>query len=86
MSIPLSAFPELTAAEADAATGDSRKVVWSIINHFCDVYTNLATADKPSKMVLNKYYGNVDPATGNFVAGYNFTFFLSATGLDVADE
>lgn len=86
LSIPISAIPELTAAEADAATGDSRKMIWAIIDRLCTVYNNMATADRPSKMRLQRTYGQVDPATGNFTANYALTFNLTASGLEMADE
>jgi hypothetical protein len=86
MSVPISAFPELSAAEADAATGDSRKLIWALIDKLCTTYTNLPTADRPSKMRLSKSYGQVDPATGAFTASYSMTFNLTASGLELADE
>ena len=86
LSIPISAIPDLTAAEADAATGDSRKMVWALIDHLCNVYNNTTAANRPSKMRLQRSYGQVDPATGNFTANYALTFNLTASGLEMADE
>jgi hypothetical protein len=86
MSIPLSAFPDTNAAETDAATGDSRKMIWAIIDRLCSVYTGLAAANRSSKMRLQRSYGQVDPATGNFTATYTMTFNLTATGLEVDEE
>jgi len=86
MSVPISAFPELTAAEADSATGDSRKMIWALIDKLCTTYLSLPAANRPSKMRLSKSYGQVDPATGNFTASYSMSFNLSAAGLEVADE
>jgi hypothetical protein len=86
MSVPISAFPELSAAEADAATGDSRKMIWALIDKLCTTFTNLPAANRPSKMRLTKSYGQVDPASGNFTASYSMTFNLTASGLELADE
>jgi hypothetical protein len=86
LSIPISGIPELSAAEADAASGDSRKLIWALIDHLCTVYTSLASASRPSKMRLQRSYGQVDPATGNFTANYSMSFNLTASGLEMADE
>lgn len=45
---------ELTAAEADAATGDWREIVWSILNHTYKYYDGLADENKPTKFTIEK--------------------------------
>jgi len=45
---------ELTAAEADASTGDWRDCIKSLIEHTYSYFNGLATADKPAKLTLSK--------------------------------
>jgi hypothetical protein len=48
VSFPLASVPNLSAAIADAATGDSRKVVQAMLERLYAWYTALATADRPA--------------------------------------
>ena len=45
---------ELTAAEADAATGDWRDIFKSIVEHTYAYFNGLAAADKPAKLTVAK--------------------------------
>ena len=44
----------LTAAHANPTTGDSREVIFSLLDHFYNYYKNLPTADKPAQMTISK--------------------------------
>lgn len=44
----------LTAAEADAVTGDWREIFWSIINHTFEYVAGLDTADSPTKLTIER--------------------------------
>lgn len=80
---PVASVPELTALEADAVSGDWRKVLYATCQQFYNHYYELATADKPSQVTLTK--------TSSFVGGdtfrsvYTFTFNTVAAQ-EVGDE
>ena len=86
VTFPLASVPELTAAEADAATGDSRKIVYALLERFAAWYSALPTADKPGRLVINR--GNAfESSPGLFTRTFSFQFILDSTDpLDVADE
>jgi hypothetical protein len=63
ISVPLATFPELTAAEADAATGDIRKIMFAIVEKFYSVYIATLSADRPTKFTITK------TATADMVRG-----------------
>ncbi len=54
ITVPLATFDELTAAEADAVTGDIRKIVFALIEHLYQTYIAKATADRPAKLTMTK--------------------------------
>ncbi len=85
ISVPIATFPELTAAEADAATGDIRKIVYAVCEKIWGWWNALATADRPTKMVLTKS-SSVDATTGIVTNVYTFTFKNSITAQDVSAE
>jgi len=85
ISVPLTDFPELTAAEADAATGDIRKIMFAIAHKFYDAWNDTVLADRPNRMTLNKSIStNVD--TGIATNTFTCRFENEITGQDVADE
>lgn len=86
ITFPIASVPELTAAEADAVTGDSRKIIYALLERICAWNTALAAADRSTRMTINK--GNaIETTGGNFSRSYNFQFILdSGAALDVADE
>lgn len=45
---------ELTAAEADAVTGDWRDCFYSLLDHSYQYFDSLATADKPLQMTISR--------------------------------
>jgi hypothetical protein len=78
-------LPEITTAEANATTGDIRKIYYGIIDQLAKAYSDKATADQPNRLVVNKS-ASVNSATGLITTSYTFQFVLAATGLDVANE
>jgi len=54
ITVPLGTFPELTAAEADASTGDIRDIIFAFLEKFWTVYNDLPAADRPGKLVIIK--------------------------------
>ena len=84
--IPIASIPELTAAEADAVSGDSRKVCYAFLKRMAAWYTSLAVADRPANLIINE--GNaVENSSSEFTKSFNIQFTLSApSALDVATE
>jgi len=44
----------LTAAEADATTGDWRDCLYSLLDHSYQYYDSLAVADQPAQVTINR--------------------------------
>ena len=78
-------LPEITTAEANATTGDIRKIYYGIVEQLYQSYLSKATADRPNRMSLSKS-SNVDATTGLITTNYTIQFVLAATGLDVTTE
>ena len=78
-------LPEITTAEANATTGDIRKIYYGIVEKLFQSYLAKATADRPNRMSLSKS-SNVDATTGLITTSYTIQFVLAATGLDVTTE
>jgi hypothetical protein len=85
ISVPIASFPEMTAAEADGATGDIRKILYAICERCWSVWNALATADKPTKMTIGKS-SNTNVLTGKITHQYTFTFINSVSAQDVDAE
>lgn len=84
ITVPIASFPELTAVEADGATGDIRKLAYAIAEKLYAEYAERAEADRPQRMQITKGQGL--NAAGQIVATYGFTFVLSPASVDVAAE
>jgi hypothetical protein len=84
ITLPIASVPELTAAEADATTGDIRKVLFAIIERAAVAYAALAAADKPGKMAIDR--SNFLRSDGNIDRTFTVTFTLAPASIDVADE
>jgi hypothetical protein len=84
ITVPIASFPELTAGEADGATGDIRKTVYAICEKLNAAYQAEAQADRPAQMVITR--GQNLNAAGQIVKTFSFTFVLAPTALDVAPE
>ena len=78
-------LPEITTAEANATTGDIRKIYYGIVEQLYQSYLAKATADRPNRMAISKS-SNVDATTGFITTNYTIQFVLAATGLDVTTE
>lgn len=84
MTLSLSDFSEITAAEANALTGDSRKIVYGLIEGLFNRVNALPLADAPTKMSVTRSRGlNAD---GTINASYVVNFTLEADNIDVAAE
>ena len=63
ISVPIATFPELTAVEADAATGDIRKIAWALMEKLYATYNATAIADRPTKWTMSKS-SSINTTTG----------------------
>lgn len=79
------ALPEITTAEANASTGDIRKIYYGLAEKMYQSYIAKATADLPNRMSFSKS-SSVNSTTGLITTSYTFQFILAATGLDVTTE
>jgi hypothetical protein len=84
LTFTIANFPQLTSAEADAATGDVRKVLFALLDQIAVNFAALPAADKPVKMTIQKATSNFDGS--NARVSYNFSFDLAVSGLEVASE
>lgn len=85
ISIPLASFPEMTAAEADAATGDVRKVLYAICEKLWTEWSGRDTADLPAKMTISRS-STVNEATDAITRRYTLTFVTAVTTSEVVAE
>jgi len=85
ISLPIASLPQLTAAEADATTGDIRKIVFALVDALQQAYAGLAAADKPSKLTITRAT-SVNDTDGTIRRTYSFEFELEAVAEEVADE
>ena len=85
--IPLSAIPssELTAAEADPASGDYRKVLWGLLEANFQHFDNLDSESTPEEITISRTgLSFVDESTVR--RSYTVTFNFTVDGYEVADE
>jgi hypothetical protein len=85
VTFPIASMAELTAAEADATTGDIRKVAFAIAEVLFQKYNSLAAADRPTKMTISKS-SSVNTSTGVMTNTYTLTFSCAILTQDVAAE
>jgi hypothetical protein len=85
ISVPIASFPELTAAEADGATGDIRKIVWAITEKLYQEFNSRAAADRPKKWTMSKS-ASVNSTTGVITNTITMTFLNSILTQDVVAE
>ena len=82
VTFPIASVPQLTAAEADATTGDIRKVIFAMVDKFWDIYNS--AANKPVKMAAYKST-SVNDTAGTITRQYTFTFNVDGS-YEVSDE
>lgn len=87
IALPLASLPELTAAEADAASGDIRKILYALLEKLHAVYAALPVADRPSRMTIARS-SSVNDTTGDITRQYTITLVTEpvAGGIEVKDE
>lgn len=82
--IPLSALAGLTAAEANATTGNGSEVLRNILEAATTNVNALATEAKPTQMTLAK--GTPTKVGSNDRQPYTINFVLTPTGYEMATE
>ena len=85
ISIPLSALPGLDASEADASTGDIRKIARALSAALYAAYIGEDAADRPSRMVLSRST-YVDDSANTMRRTYTARFDVQAGEEEVAAE
>ena len=61
VTFPIASLAQLTAAESDGATGDWRDCLMRLVDHTFEYFNGLATADKPTKVQIQRNInGNTD--------------------------
>jgi hypothetical protein len=85
ITVPIATFPELTAAEADAVTGDIRKIVFAIVEKFYQTYIATATADLPTKWKMSKT-ATVSTTRNVIASRYTITIETEIGTQEVRDE
>ena len=83
--IPLSALPGLTTAEANATTGDGRKVMYEISKAAHVNLQGLDAADRPAQFSTGESTPS-GQAANEVRKSYTFTFDLNITDTDIAAE
>jgi len=84
ITVPIASFPQLTAAEADAATGDIRKIAFAIVDRLYRAQEALAIDNRPEKMVIAKSDA-VNATNDTIVSTYTFTFVCESSADGVFD-
>jgi hypothetical protein len=85
ISVPIASFPELTAAEADGATGDIRKILYAICEQLYQEWNSTLAGDRPSKMTVGRT-STVNEANDEITKRYTFTFVTTPSATEVVDE
>ena len=85
ITLPIASLPELTAAEADADTGDIRKVLFALCEKLWSEWNGRDAADRPSQMSLTKAT-STSASSGLITHTYTLRFVNEITAQDVDDE
>ena len=84
VTFPISSFAQLDATEADAATGDIRRIAFALAEKLFAIYAAMATADRPVNFAVRR--STSDGASGNLNRSYSIDFTIEATALEVIPE
>jgi len=87
ITIPLASLPETDATEADGSTGNISKVMLALNEELYQAYIALASADRPTKMVITRNT-SVNDTTGVITRTYAYSFQTEAAvgGIEVIAE
>jgi hypothetical protein len=79
ITIPIASLLGLTAAEANATTGDAREVALAFIRTYKAKQQSLAVADKPATMsvrVVNQSYVSAGNLANSVMVTYELQFYV----------
>ena len=85
ITLPIASLPELTAAEADADSGDIRKVMFAFCEKIYQEWNERPAIDRPTQMVVTKS-ATQNVATGTVINTYTFRFETEIVSQEVEDE
>ena len=85
ISVPIASFAEMTAGEADATTGDIRKVLFAICEHLYQEWNTTLTGDRPTKMTIGRT-STVNEANDEITKRYTLTFITTSASTEVVNE
>ena len=85
IAIPLESLPGLSAAEANASTGDIRKVARALLAALFAAYLGEAEADRPAQMNISRSTF-VDETTDETTREYRARFNVAVSEEEVVDE
>ena len=85
ITVPIATFSGLTAGTADGATGDIRKILYSILETAWNKYASLASANRPGKLTMNKTSISND-VTGTITHTYVITVVTAKADQTVSAE
>ena len=85
ISIPIASLPGLDATEANASTGDIRKVARALLAALYAAWLGEDAADRPQRMTLSRST-SVDDLTETTVRNYGASFRVATSGEEVVDE
>lgn len=85
ITLPIASLPQLTAAEADADTGDIRKVLFALCEKLWNEWNARAVADRPSQMTISKS-ASTSAGSGLLTHTYTLRFVNEISAQDVDDE
>ena len=78
-------LPEVTDTEANASTGDIRKVAFGIDEALYQAFNSKAVADRPAKMTRTRS-DTVNSSTGVITRRYTSTYYISPGSVEVVSE
>jgi hypothetical protein len=85
ITVPIASFPELTAVEADASSGDIRKIAFAIIEKLFQAWIGTASADRPVQWTMSKSV-QTNTTTGVQTNTYTCVFKTGIISQEVEDE
>ena len=85
VSIPLASIPQLTAAEANPTTGDSRKLLFAMMEQVYAWWIAKAVADRPTAVTISRST-MTNETTGVMTKTYSIAIQISATAVEVITE
>lgn len=85
ISIPIASLDGLDSTEANATTGDIRKVLRALMAALHAAWIAEDAADRPSRMTIART-SYVDDAAGSTTRTYQAQFLVATTGEEVVDE